>query len=345
LAWRIAEPRGPPTATMPTRNARPKNLNGTRPAQQAAADSPWPRSGEGLEELWLLGQPPLERLLEFVDDAVVDSEGFDRAALTSRWRAANEYYQGLERSEAGIANRGEHGELDPTLAPLAAQVAASPRFRRAFDTLPTRFGMVELDKLIIYQRHVTRNFVDARMARIGAAPDRESLFRLCLPIDEPEASVQVQKVGSRRYVFRSPSTDFRFHEPVLLRASQVNGYVPFGAVAGIVGLVVGFGSNFLNAVQVGQRMLLNNGYHRAVALRGLGITHAPCIIQTAATIDELQISVKTRVADDPEFYFESARPPLLRDFFDPRIYALLPVRKRMRQIEVSFETKDYLVAE
>jgi hypothetical protein len=330
---------------MPTRNARSRVVPDKRKAQKATTDSPWPRSGADLEELWLLGQPPLERLLEFVEEAVVDSERFDRAALTNRWRAANEYYQALERSEAGIANQGEHRELEPVLAPLATQVAASPHFRRAFDTLPTRFGMVELDKLIIYQRHVTRNFVDARMARIGSVPDPQDLFRLCLPIDEPEANVHVQKVGSRRYVFRSPSTDFRFHEPVLLRPAQVNGYVPFGEVASIVGLVVGFGSNFLNAVQVGKRMLLNNGYHRAVALRGMGVTHAPCIIQTAATIDELQISVKTRVADDPEFYFESARPPLLRDFFDARIYTLLPVRKRMRQIEVSFETKDYLVAE
>ena len=50
-------------------------------------------------------------------------------------------------------------------------------------------------------------------------------------------------------------------------------------------------------------------------------------------------------ADDPEFYFESARPPLLRDFFDPRIRKLLPTRLRTRQVEVNFEIKDYLVTE
>ena len=126
---------------------------------------------------------------------------------------------------------------------------------------------------------------------------------------------------------------------------QASGYESIGAIAGIVGLVVGFGSNFLNVVRVGKRVLLNNGYHRAVALRAAGITHAPCLIQTATRVDELQVSVKSRVADDPEFYFESARPPLLRDFFNPRFRKQLPIRACTRQIEVNFEVKDYLVAD
>jgi hypothetical protein len=320
---------------------------GEHPASEEppARGADLPIANAGLEEIWLLGQPPLSRLLEFAEDSVVDGAAVDRAALTSEWRAANDYYQELERSEAGIANQGVHRDLDPGLAELAAEVAATPRYRRSFDTLPTTFGMVDLDRLIVYQRHVTRNFVDALMARIGPAPDPATLFRFCLPLGVPEVPVQIQRVGSRRYVFRCRSTDFRFHEPALLRPEQANGYESFGAVAGIVGLVVGFGSNFLNAVRVGQRMLLNNGYHRACALRALGITHAPCIIQTASRVDELQVSVKSRVADDPEFYFESARPPLLRDFFNPRIRKLLPTRPRSRQIEVTFEIKDHLVAE
>jgi hypothetical protein len=96
---------------------------------------------------------------------------------------------------------------------------------------------------------------------------------------------------------------------------------------------------------VGKRLLLNNGYHRACALRSLGITHAPCVIQTATRSDEVSIAVKSAVAEDPEFYFESARPPLLKDFFDPRIRKVLPTRRRVRQIEVHFDIKNYLISE
>lgn len=297
------------------------------------------------EEIWLLGQPPLSRFLEFVKDAVVDGENADRAALTEEWRAANDYYQELEKSEAGIANQAERRELDPSLATLVAQVKAHPWYRNTFNTLPTAFGMVELDRLIVGQKHVMRNFVDAMRTRIGPAPDPATLFRYCLPLDTPAAPVQIRRVGSRRYVFRCDSTDFRFHEPALLRADQAPGYESFGMVAGIVGLVVGFGANFLNVIRVGNRLLLNNGYHRACALRALGITHVPCIIQTATRTDEVGLVSRQDVAEDPEFYFESARPPLLKDYYDPKIRKLLPVHKRVSQIEVNFDVKNYLVSE
>jgi len=318
-----------------------------RKAEQkpAAARVPQPiRKGD--EEIWLLGLPPLSRLLVFVRDTVVDGPAVDRAALTAEWRVANDYYAELEKSEAGIANEGTHRELDAGLAGLAAEVQAHPHYRRCFNTLPTSFGMVELDKLIVCQRHVTHNFVEAIKARVGPAPDPEALFRFCMPLETPgDTPVEILEVGAHRYTFRCHSTDFRFHEPVLLRPEQAHGYEPYGVVAGIVGLVVGFGSNFLNAVQVGKRILLNNGYHRACALRSLGITHAPCVIQTATRADEVSIAVKSVVAESPEFYFESARPPLLKDFFDPKIRKLMPTRKRVRQIEVHFDIKNHLISE
>ena len=49
------------------------------------------------------------------------------------------------------------------------------------------------------------------------------------------------------------------------------------------------------------------------------------------------------VVDDPAFYFKATRPPLLKDFFDPRIRTVLPRRRMERMIEVSFEIKDYNV--
>jgi hypothetical protein len=296
-------------------------------------------------EVWLLGQPTLARYLDFVAKTVVDGEDADRAELTSEWCVANDYYQELERTEAGIANQVACLPLNPSLEILAAQVKAHPQYRRAFDTLPTRFGMVELDKLIVCQKHVTLDFIEALKARLGGTPDLAALFRFCNPIESAGAPVEIRRVGSHRYVFRCESTDFRFQESKLLRHDQVADYESVGPLAGIVGLAVGFGSNFLNAVSVGKRILLNNGHHRACALRAMGITHAPCVIRTATRGDEVAISVKSSVAEDAEFYFESARPPLLKDFFDPNIRKVLPTRRVVRQIEVSFEVKEYFVCE
>jgi hypothetical protein len=304
-----------------------------------------PTDTDTREEIWLLGQPPLADYLDFVRDMVVGGANADRAALTDAWRDANDYYGELEKREANLADQVGCRPLPRALAPLAAEVRADPRYRCTFDTLPTRFGMVELDRLVVYQRSVSRNFVDTLQRRLGPAPDPKTLFRFCLPLGQPEAPVQSRRIGSRRYLFSSESSDFRYHRTVLLRPEQIRDYDSFGPIGGAVGLVIGFSSNFLNVLQFGERMVLHNGYHRACALRSLGITHAPCVIQTATRRDEIEIVATRRVAEDPAFYFKTARPPLLKDFFDPRIRKALPVHRILRMIEVSFEIREFEVAE
>lgn len=297
------------------------------------------------EEIWLLGQPTLRHYLEFVEDMAVGGATVDLAKLTDEWRVANDYYHKLETKEAGIADNVKCRHLSRTLAPLAAEVRTDPRYRNTFDTLPTSFGVVELDRLVLFQIHVTSDFVDDLKAQLGPSPDPKALFRFCLPSVHPEAPVQIRRLGSKRYVFSSNSTDFRTHRPVLLRPEQLRNYSSFGPISGIVGVVVGFGSNFLNVIRYKNRLLLHNGYHRAVALRALGVTHAPCIIQTVTRLDELEMTAKEDVVEDPGFYFSAARPPLLKDYFDPKIRKVLEIHKKVKIIDVSFEVRDYVVPE
>ncbi len=119
---------------------------------------------------------------------------------------------------------------------------------------------------------------------------------------------------------------------MLLRPDQIVGHKAFGPISAVVGLVVGYGSNFLTVIRSDNRMVLHNGYHRACALRAAGFTHAPCVIQTVTRRDELDIAAAQAVVDDPAFYFKAKRPPLLKDFFDPRIRTVLRAR-RMERID------------
>lgn len=293
----------------------------------------------------LLGQPQLREHLDFVAKKVVGGAELDPAAVADAWRAANDHYYTLEKEEAGLADGMIIGPLEPELAPLVAEVERDPRFRNTFDTLPVSFGMVELDRLVLYQKHVNLPFATGLQARLAATPDRESLFRFCHPLGTPDVPVRVQRHGSRRYVFISESSDFRFHESVLLRPGQIDGYASFGPIGGIVGLVAGFGSNFLNVISDGNRLLLSNGYHRAYALRSLGITHAPCVIEHVTRKDELALVAHDTVVEDPGFFFRAARPPLLKDFFDPKIATVFETYKIVRIVDFSFEVRDYEVVE
>jgi hypothetical protein len=299
-------------------------------------------SGESSEELWLLGQPDLGYFLKFVRDKVVGGADLPPKALVDEWRSVNDYYYELEESEAGIADQVECRQLERSLLPLAEEVRADSRFQRGFDTLPTGFGMVELDRLVVYQPNVTRAFVDELKTRLGPDPDPQRLFRFCIPLDRREPPVKVQRLGSRRYQVSSNSADLRFNEVAIFQDDHISNYAPCGRIGAVIGAVVGFGSNFLSAIRdENKRILLNNGYHRAVALRELGITHAPCIIEEVTRRDELAIIADSTVNKAPFFYFGKKRPPLLKDFFDPRIRKILPVRRMRRVVEIEIEIRKF----
>jgi hypothetical protein len=293
------------------------------------------------ELLWLLGQPHLGDYLDFVKHKVAGGREIDPARLTDEWRAANDLYYELEKEEAGIADAAECLPLDPALAPLADELRADPYYRETFDTLPCEVAMVELDKLIVSQTHVACRFSEARARGLGPDPDPEALFRFCLPLERTLPPVRIQRISSDRYLFSSPSTDLRAHEPCLLGRDQIANLSSFGPIAGVIGLIVGFGSNFLAVIRSGDRMVLHNGYHRAYALRALGLTHAPAIVETVTRKDELRIAASGAVSEDPEFYFAAARPPLLRDFFNPKLGKRLKVRPMETAVEVEFKMRSW----
>jgi len=299
------------------------------------------RQSANAEILWLLGQPQLEDYLSFVKDKVIGGAGIDPHSLADEWRAANDVYYDLEQSEAGAADEAECLPLDPALEPLAAALKADPYFRATFDTLPTEIRMVELDKLIVSQKHIACLFSEERARLLGATPEPEALFRFCLPLDRENPPVRIQRLSSDRYLFSSESTDLRAHEPALLRRDQLANIGSFGPIAGVVGLIVGFGSNFLTAIRSDTRMVLHNGYHRAYSLRALGITHAPCIVETVTRKDELRIAASETVSADPEFYFAARRPPMLRDFFNPALVKRLAVRPMETAVEVEFKMRSW----
>lgn len=293
-----------------------------------------------LDELYLLGHPPLDDYLRYVRKHVIDG---DQKRALKEWRRANEYRQNLEASEAGIADAIEVSEIDSSLDALAAELISAARYRNTYEDLPGRLQMVELDRLVISQFHVVPEFARRQRARLGVAPDAKTVFRFCHPPEGSMAPVKARRVGDQRYIFSSESTDFRPHGPVLLRPDQLRGYETYGPISHVVGLVVGFGPNYLSAVRHKGRLVLHNGYHRAYALRDAGITHAPCVVKTAADADELEVAAGRSVRKDKHFYFESDRPPVLKDFFDPNIAKPHRIRRTVSMIEIEFEIREYTV--
>lgn len=289
--------------------------------------------------IWLLGQPQLGDYLSFVETKVVDGHLLDQRSLTDEWRAANDVYYDLERTEAGIAESIKSKVAGKKFASRIAALQASAWFRNSFDALPYTFERVELDKLIVSQAHVEPSYVADAAALLGKDPDDLALFDFCLPLSRPMPPVRVQRLGGDRYLFASPSTDFRSHAPQLLRGDILDQLDQSGPTAALFGVQVGFGCNVMSCVRSGKRVLLQNGYHRAFALRSAGFTHGWFVVEQVTRKDELRLTGAEEAIDNPEFYFAAKRPPILRDFFDERLAKPLIVRPMESQVEVEIRVR------
>jgi hypothetical protein len=289
--------------------------------------------------LLLIGRPPLAEYLGFVTTQTLQGETADPAALATEWRSANDRVRELETLEAGIANAASIVSIDAGLEELRRKVLADPAYRRAFSIVPARIGVVELDTLVVFQKHVNLAYVDHLHRKFGDRPSSEDLFRFCLPLRHPAPAPTQSRVAQNAFVFVSPSTDFRLLDVRLFAPSDLPGYTTAGPVTSVVGLVVGYGSNYFNVLRCEDRLVLNNGSHRAYALRKAGITHVPCVIQEISRREELELIAGGDVAAHPDRYFEATRPPLFKDFFDSYLRKIVNARRQLRQMKITFSVE------
>lgn len=215
-------------------------------------------------------------------------------------------------------------------------VEADPAFQRSFQVVPAEIAMVELDQLVVFQKHINLTYVGMLQTALGRDPDEEAIFRLCLPFEHPNPPVRGTRTAQNAFTFISPSDDFRFLDVAVLRGDQLSGYSPNGVVAYVVALVVGYGSNYVNALHANGRLVLNNGSHRAYALRDLGVTRVPCVVQHVSRAEEPEVVGSCDVPKNPALYLEAPRPPMLKDYFDAKLRTVVPVPRKLRQVNVSF---------
>ncbi len=295
----------------------------------------------GEEHIYLVGHTPFQQYLDYMASEPVDAQSQDMRHVADEWRAANAHMQELQATEAGYADNAPVTPVPAAFAHLVEKVHADPIFQRSFAYVPAELGVVELDRLVVRQKTINLAHVQRVKDRLGANLNAEAVFRACLPFDHPTASHKSGYVADDTYVFVSPSNDIRFLESVVLRPDQITGYHSFGPIAGVVALIVGFGSNYLNAIAAEGRLVLNNGSHRAFALRDMGITHVPCVIQRVGSREELEVVAAGALRRDPDLFLRDPRPPVLKDYFDPRLRRVVRVDRSVRNVRVHYSVETF----
>ena len=92
---------------------------------------------------------------------------------------------------------------------------------------------------------------------------------------------------------------------------------------------------------MGQRLILGNGFHRLYALKALGLSHAPVVVQQ---VTHPQLEMPPVIGDLPrDRLITTARPGLMKDFFDARLVCEITQQNFIKTIQVGWGTNEALV--
>ncbi len=260
--------------------------------------------------------------------------------ILDTWDAAQERVAALLAEPLGPPAPDAVGELPDEVSARVAELVADPAFEQTFSLVPSRVALVELDRLVAVQRVVDLDFVDLLTASLPPHIGIGDLVELCLAPEGTGHSLRHLELPDNSHVFTSPDPGLRVLGSFVrdLRPDD-DGPVLGGVPAAAVVTYIGFGVAAMNALEVGDRLILNNGFHRAFALRSMGVRHAPMVLQR---IRHPEIELPPTIAGIPRSeLIDRPRPVLLRDFFDPVLTTILQVERRRKLVSLRLETTQH----
>lgn len=279
--------------------------------------------------LLLAGQYSWPEFIKFMKFRALPESWGDEGALRQRWEAAR-CRLGQQKSTSG--ETFERPAWEPpsdeflALAEREERRCAGRTSARARHGLPRRWAWVDLDRVIVWQRHVNCTFAAEVTARIGDSPTDADLISIAMGTHWPPTPVAAVRVAENAFTFSSSSADLRFLEIAPLDPSMAS-ITGEGVPTHVIGVSVGFGPNLITALECGDRLVLKNGTHRAYALRQAGIRRVPCLVETLPREHALGLLDDSELRQSVALQLAGARPALFRDYFDEQLTMAVRVRR------------------
>jgi hypothetical protein len=270
-------------------------------------------------------------------EAVSDTEE-RKQEIKRLWPAATLAFQKLVEDEAHLPEAIEMRPLDAAWDDYVAGVRRNPAFAKTFANFPISFAEVEIDKLVAGQRMVHLHWVE----KIKEKGIPGNLPAFCLEPGGDTTPITIARTAGTAFTASSNNPSMRFlgvHE----RAYEGNvlGHHPGGQPVHAIVLLLGYGISSINVYRVGRRLILGNGFHRLYALRAMGVTHAPVVVQQ---VTHPKLEMPATIGDTAcERLVSDPRPGLLKDFFDERLVCEITQKPFIKTMQVAWGTNEAFV--
>lgn len=300
-----------------------------------------------VEVLHLMGVSHLAEFLSFASEranlsalsgALGDSVMME---LAESWRDAAGTFATLAATDPYPVEPPHVFPIPASMAAHCEQLISQPRVQRQFDRVPIALAMVPLARLICAKERIVLGDAERDPLAATRVAD-EALMLTCLPLQKPAHAIDVQCRSVRSdegsVTFVSETDQLQLLQPTTVTGEKSQVTLPVRSTEALT-LPVGFACNIFNVIRFQDRLLLNDGHQRAHALMRRGVTHVPTIIQVCRHWEDVALVASSGVQPDKAVHFESARPPLLKDFSDRRLTISLAVPKMRKFVRVNYQVE------
>jgi len=280
-------------------------------------------------------------VLQHIRTQALDNEKSTQAQIMESWEKLQPRVLQMLSDETGLAETIQVQAIPPEYEPILQQYGANPLFQRNFSNLPTCFAIVEIDKLIAAQRTVNQNYSEKLVDSFPKNLQMADLLPICVDPTRTMDPIQHLEVAPNYHVFSSQNSDIRFLGTFQknLSPDDLNYAIMGGIPAAAIITFIGYGASPINVFQVGSRIILNNGFHRIYALRSIGITHIPVVLQV---VQNPTLEFPPSVAGLPkEYLLGSPRPVMIKDFFEPDFAITLRIKERIKVVTLGSSLSQY----
>jgi hypothetical protein len=295
------------------------------------------------EERYLFAFATQAEVLDYVRTHAIKEDRDRLPEIKAAWRKLQPRVAELEEREAGLPDTIQVRPLPKAYWPRAEAYAADPLIQKAFYAIPYGFTLVEVDKLIAPQRSVNFGYVNQLARTLPQAPTMDDLIEICISPTRALAPIQHLELHADTHVFTSPNSDLRCLGAFVKELTPDDlQYAEYGGLpAAAIITFVGYGASPVNVYQAGNRVVLHNGFHRVYALRSLGVREIPVLVQE---VKNVQLEFPENVLGLPaEYLLETARPVLIKDFFEPDFAITLHVQQRLRLVSIAVSHRQHHV--
>lgn len=290
--------------------------------------------------LYMYGAVTKSELNSFLEINSVDSNE-RKNNLKSNWLGAAEFFQELVKSEKGIAETISSKQFSSFQKSFVATLQGDQSFTRTFSNFPLTFEEIEIDRIVAAQRCVHLEYIE-KLKNQYVHSD-ENILKFCLDTGGDSTPLKVGRSAQNSYTLSSENPGLRFlgvYDQPYISQNKSSFNIGGQPVQSVV-IVLGYGASTMNVYRVGKRVILNNGFHRLYTLRSLGISHAPVVVQH---VTNPELELPPVIADLPrEYLVSSARPALMKDFFEPTLTCEIHQPEFIKALQVGWGINENIV--